>query len=189
MRQGGPLLVVLAVIVALIIVASNPNSRLKDAASSESPRAGLIEDIRAGIDLGRQERYEEAVIYFSQLARAYPDEPAAHYNLGLALSAVERFEDARQAFERALELEPEYWDTTAELANLRMLEGDRAGALDLLESVPAGEGRLAFRLRYDPLWKSEKGPRMDALLAKHAEIPETSLKGAQKMDEARSHFD
>jgi Flp pilus assembly protein TadD len=156
-----------------------------DAEAAEPSFASLGEAIDYGIALARQERMQEALAHFERLTRAYPEAPAAWHNYGLALSAVRMYGPARTALEKALALDPDSWDTTAELATLHVLEKDVSGGLELLESIPAGEGRVGKRLRLDPVWQDLDDPRVAKLLRKHATMEGTSLRGTKALDETR----
>jgi len=162
-----------------------------EASSASEAAAPSFEDLGEAIDFGialaRQERMDEALAHFEALTRIHPEAPAAWHNYGLALSAVRRYGPARTAFEKALALDPDFWDTTAELATLHVLEKDVSGGLDLLESIPPGEGRVGKRLRLDPVWQDVDDPRIGRLLQKHAAMEETSLRGTKAIDETRPH--
>jgi tetratricopeptide (TPR) repeat protein len=55
--------------------------------------------LESGVKLAQQERYEEAVELFQKCVQKDPASFEAHYNLALALFALERFPEARQAIE------------------------------------------------------------------------------------------
>jgi Flp pilus assembly protein TadD len=51
-------------------------------------------------------RFEEAVLQFRQAATFAPDSARAHANLGAALQALNRHDEALQAYQRSLAIEP-----------------------------------------------------------------------------------
>ncbi|MEM1024908.1 MAG: tetratricopeptide repeat protein [Myxococcota bacterium] len=167
--------------------ASEPStmSDLKPSNGEDSEPLSLGEAISRGIQLARQDRTDEALGHFEQLTRSHPDVAATWYNYGLALSAVRLYDASRTALERALALDPDFWDSTAELATLHVLEKDISGALELMETIPPGEGRVGKRLRLDPVWQEVEDPRIGKLLAKHPSIEDTSLRGTKAMDRTR----
>ena len=64
--------------------------------------------------LYRAENYDEAVQYWSEI-----NSENAHYNRGNALARLGRFEDAIEAYEKALEMNPQHQDASY---NKRLLE-------------------------------------------------------------------
>jgi Ca-activated chloride channel family protein len=64
--------------------------------------------------LYRAESYDEAVQYWSE-----QDSESAHYNRGNALAKLGRFEDAIEAYEKALDMNPQHQDASY---NKRLLE-------------------------------------------------------------------
>ncbi|HJL40233.1 MAG TPA: tetratricopeptide repeat protein [Myxococcales bacterium LLY-WYZ-16_1] len=155
-----------------------PGRKAAGALSEGEAREQLKRQIRAGISFGQRGKLDEAEEVFAELAESHPDEAAVWYNLGVARSGLEDYDAAETAFERTRELEPDNWDVVAELATIRQLRGNTSGALDLLERIPVGEGRLSFRLREDPVWASGEGARFEALKEKHGGL-ETSVRAEE----------
>ena len=60
-----------------------------------------------GVNLGKLERYEEALKAYEQAIRIEPEDAKAWYNKGCALGKLERYEEALKAFEQAIRIEPE----------------------------------------------------------------------------------
>ena len=65
---------------------------------------------------------------FAESARLRPDSAPALYNLGVALTATDRRDEARAYFEKAIALDPSYVRAHVELAVLLEGTGDLAGA-------------------------------------------------------------
>ena len=61
--------------------------------------------------------------------------PAIHYNLGNAYAREGQKDKAMEAFERAVELDPEYWQAWFNLGATHALGGDMTEAVDILEKV------------------------------------------------------
>ncbi len=62
-----------------------------------------------GACLAKQGKFSEAKKYHKKAIKVASDVPdEAYYNLGLILRAEERFEDACECFDKALELDPDY---------------------------------------------------------------------------------
>jgi tetratricopeptide (TPR) repeat protein len=73
------------------------------------------------------ERWEEALACAQEAARADPAEPAAHVDRGAALDALERPDEARDAYERAVALDPENPDALRAMADFLLRQGGDDG--------------------------------------------------------------
>ncbi len=69
-----------------------------------------------------------AEVAFRAELRMAPEDHRAHNNLGLSLVDLGRFDEARSAYERAIELEPGRVQAWANLSDLEALAGDHAAA-------------------------------------------------------------
>lgn len=80
------------------------------------------------------------------LIAADPANSDAHLQLGLALLAQDRLDEAEAAFRRTLELAPAYADARIGLARIAQRRGDRGAALAALDGVdPANAEARALR--------------------------------------------
>jgi predicted CXXCH cytochrome family protein len=70
------------------------------------------------LGLAGLQRYAEAETYMRLAASGMPANPRVHYNLGLLLQQLGQDDAACDALERALELQPESFDTLVALAGL-----------------------------------------------------------------------
>jgi tetratricopeptide repeat protein len=90
--------------------------------------------------------YEDARVRFAEAVAADPADAAAHYQLGLALLALERRDEAETALERALALKPEHEAARRALALAR---GEEAPAPEVTRpgtpSAPSG-GRKRWEI-------------------------------------------
>ncbi len=68
------------------------------------------------------EHFEEAVTHYQEVVRQDLDNADAHYNLGLCLAALGRFQDAAEHLRHVLRLNPE---DTAAREKLRQVEVQR----------------------------------------------------------------
>ena len=102
----------------------------------------------------------EALAEIDMLAAAYPVLPAIHYARGSMLADLNRADDARAAYERALALDPGHTDARRNLFRLRLGDGDFPAlvrlAAELAEEEFGAEAATlrdrpaaAFRLRHD----------------------------------------
>ena len=67
---------------------------------------------------------DEAIAVMQDFVSRFPDVEAAHFNLGLSALHVNRFDAARRAFERCLELRPNWPAAYGALAQLANARGD-----------------------------------------------------------------
>lgn len=67
----------------------------------------------------RNRVYDDEVIFWADVGRKSSENPRAFHNLGYALALAGRTEEAEQAFEVALELQPGDWKTAVNLKLLR----------------------------------------------------------------------
>ena len=83
-----------------------------------------------GLDRARQAKEEavQEVARYSEQVRQAPQDPGAHYALGLAEMHVGNFEAARQELEKTLQLSPADGKAHLTLAEVRYLKGDYTGA-------------------------------------------------------------
>jgi len=72
------------------------------APDTKAPRSHL------GLVYYQMENKKKAAEVYAGLAHGFPNDPQIHYNLGLALEANERLQEAVQAYQRALDLNPEF---------------------------------------------------------------------------------
>ncbi|HEX9932473.1 MAG TPA: tetratricopeptide repeat protein, partial [Allosphingosinicella sp.] len=71
----------------------------------------------------------------ARVAAAEPDNSDAHLQLGLALLALGRLDEAEAAFGETLRLAPDYSDARLGLARVAQRRGDRRAALAALEPL------------------------------------------------------
>ena len=77
----------------------------------------------------RQRDTDGAIAAFTEYARILPQEPNPQDSLGEALLAAGRFKESEAAFQKALELSPQFWTAHEGIAYARFYAGDwRAGA-------------------------------------------------------------
>ncbi|MBR9989752.1 MAG: VWA domain-containing protein [Gemmatimonadetes bacterium] len=86
-----------------------------------------IGDLEKGNRLYREGKYEEAVAAYQRVVDSGKASPQVHYNLGTALLALGRFQDADAQFQRALQgIEPELRERAFYNLGNRFLEDARA---------------------------------------------------------------
>ncbi len=124
--------------------------------------------MRRGRTLGRLDRHKEAAAEL-QLALAATDDPLLTYYGHLFLAAEEealgRLPEARAAYQRAAQLEPEAQSPKIGLSQLAHREGDRAAARRVLEAVL--QPHDARHDTDDPWWtyRLAAGRRADEMMA------------------------
>jgi tetratricopeptide (TPR) repeat protein len=118
----------------------------------------------AGIGQGAGQM-REALFHFEEVLRLKPDDPDAHFNLGVARAADGKLVEARTHFERALAARPESADAHYNLGLLLMEQDER----------PTAAEHLAEAIRLEP-----------TLAAAHRQLGELALR-ENRPDEARRH--
>jgi len=101
------------------------------------------------------------------VANRAPDNPVAHYNVGRAHVLRQEWEQAREHFEKALELRPDYVLARLELAKLEVMRGDFDAALKATQVV----------LQFD---RNNNTARL---------IQSAALMGQKKFDDSRALLD
>jgi len=99
-RSRGPLV---ALVLLLLAAGGAGCARRSPPAAAESP-ARVQALLEAGNARFRRADYAGAARRYAAAVAAAPDDPAAHYGLGMALSKLGRGEDARAEYARARDL-------------------------------------------------------------------------------------
>ncbi len=124
--------------------------------------------------LERNQDYSSTLSIWADTATKRPNNPVAHYSLGLELEAQGYLEDARTRLEKAIELAPSYVDArvaygqvlvhlhryaeaSREIRNVLALHPTHANALTVLgaiylnqHNIPAAKSALEFALKSEP---------------------------------------
>jgi tetratricopeptide (TPR) repeat protein len=90
-------------------------------AGRESLRRQMTE---LAVRLARNERWEEAVRVNEAIVEAFPNDVEAHNRLGKALLELGRYKEAREAYAKALELDPNNVIARRNLSRLAILEAE-----------------------------------------------------------------
>ncbi len=88
--------------------------------------------LRKGTILAQQKRFREAVVEFERSLRIEPEMAMAHNNLGLAYQALGMLKEAREAFQKAIDLDTDDLAVAYahnNLGNLLRQQGDYEGAM------------------------------------------------------------
>lgn len=91
-------------------------------------------------------RTQEAVAEYQEAVKASPREPNVNFGLGYLYWKVRQDEDARTAFSREIELDPDHAHALAYLGDIEMRNGNAEKALDLLQRATRlkNDIRLAY---------------------------------------------
>lgn len=155
-------------------------------------QVAVASEMRAAIDAANAGRYADAARMLEALQERHPRSNSIRLNLGIAYSALEMFDDADAQFAKVLADNPKDWDAVAERAVLKSLQGDEAGGISLLETIPEGEGQLDKRLQADPVWlKAKAQDRLQVLRSKHGieSTGDTSARRLREMERRRKEFE
>ena len=108
---------------------------------------------RQGVEARHSGDPERAAEILRRVTAAEPDNSDARLQLGLALLALGRLDEAEAAFRETLRIAPGYADARIGLARIAQRRGDRAAALAALEPVDPSNPeaqQLRDALRADP---------------------------------------
>jgi tetratricopeptide (TPR) repeat protein len=94
--------------------------------------AGALHTV-IGTLLDEIEEYERAIGHYRKAIELSPDEPDAYYNLGIALSATGRRNEALEAYRKVLALDPEHAEALNNLGAGLFAEGKTAAAVPYFE--------------------------------------------------------
>lgn len=86
-------------------------------------------------ELFKKGHYQEAIDNYLHAIEKQPDHPAAHYNLGLAYLAINKYDDARNAFDRTLELDNNHVLAHYFLGYVCQLQHDFTEAIEQYDQV------------------------------------------------------
>jgi len=105
-----------------------------------TPAVDMYRQFDRAADLNEKGDYAAAVVEWTALASANPDDARIYNNLGAALTSAGRYEEAIPQFEKALELNPQYFLVHSNLADALMKVGRTQPALQqyqlALEAYP-----------------------------------------------------
>ncbi|HXG41256.1 MAG TPA: tetratricopeptide repeat protein [Dehalococcoidia bacterium] len=91
-------------------------------------RSLLRQQTELAIRLAREGRWEEAALVNRAIVDAFPEEVEAYNRLGKALLELGRYAEAREAYTRALELDPHNAIARRNLSRIHLLEAEGARA-------------------------------------------------------------
>lgn len=114
-------------------------------------------NITDGVARGQEGDLEGAVALLAAAYKRDPNDIDAAYNLGIALAALGRYDDAEKLFSGILAKEPGDWDATAELAAVYDARGDGERAMQLLQKIPEGKADVGARFADEERWASVRG--------------------------------
>jgi len=88
--------------------------------------------------VAKDEKADEALKALRALAKDHEDDPAVHYLIGLCSDLTGRYDDAIEAYERAIELDPKHDPASFRLGFALARRGDLDRALEHYAAVAAG---------------------------------------------------
>jgi tetratricopeptide (TPR) repeat protein len=124
-----------------------------------------VADLR--LKLGRYDEADEPIAKFLALS---PDNPNAHFLDGDARYFRQHFDEARRAYQKALELDPGFIDAKQRMAQIDVLQGQSGRAIEMLvktartDSVAAGSRTTAAIDAADLLRAEGRCAEAEALL-------------------------
>lgn len=184
MAQSHPIAATIFVGVVLGTVAYGTQSALvhqrAEAERQVAERAAKRKlNIETAVIQGQAGDYEGASLLLQSVLREYPGDLDASYNLGIALSAMTRYDEAEKVFSAILKASPDDFDAMAELAAVYDGKGDAERAMQLLDKIPAGKAELAARLGDESRWTAIRAHARFRELALKVGLTQTSTPAAQ----------
>jgi tetratricopeptide (TPR) repeat protein len=123
------------------------------------------------VGLLKHRKWSKAITLGRKIVAKAPDSPVALHNLGSALRFSKRRREAEELFQRAMASDPGYLYAPAALIMMRLEEGDRKGAEEVLKKVelkgPLDPDAYAFYLLAQAELASAKGDPESAARAWH----------------------
>ena len=95
----------------------------------KTPAVDMYRQFDHAVELGEKGDDAAAIVEWTELAAANPDDARIHNNLGAALTRIGKFDDAVPQFEEALKLNPQYALVRGNLADALMKSGKGDEAL------------------------------------------------------------
>lgn len=146
--------------------------------------------IKCALALDAVNRHTEALELLYDILRSNPESAAAWNDLGIVCRHMEKYEEARAAFERAYKLNPDQADPLINLGSVCLRQGDPGNALqylqlavELLPGHPAVHANLALTYAvFGRLEEAEDSLRLAVLYGfDHAEAIDEKLAALKKV--------
>ena len=102
-------------------------------------------EFEAGFSLMEDRKWEKAIIKFNRAIKLNPDHPQSYGNMGLCYAQMGRKQDALNAFNKALQIDPEYEPAilnrtfTERLEDGEPLSHDKFKSVDYYRDYPRGK--------------------------------------------------
>jgi YaiO family outer membrane protein len=118
--------------------------------AAPSPASAQATSYEEGVAARHAGDTARAISILREVVAAEPENADAHLQLGLALLAAGKLDDAQAAFRQTLAIAPAYEDARIGLARVAQRRGDRAAALQALEPVsPTNADAAGLRTQLD----------------------------------------
>jgi Flp pilus assembly protein TadD len=86
------------------------------------PEAAQVQEAQAAVSMLNTGKVNEAVAALEKLVAANPTNASMHYNLGVAYERRDEYEKARQQYEEAIKVKPEFGDAFLAIGNTFMAQ-------------------------------------------------------------------
>jgi tetratricopeptide (TPR) repeat protein len=111
-------------------VFANKTTEVQDAADELAKKSSDPRDLFVVADvLIKNTRQDEAIPLLQKYLEKFPDDPRAWVGLGLGYEDKKQFQDAENAFERALQADPKFAEAEYQIGVLKSVSGDSAAAI------------------------------------------------------------
>ena len=116
--------------------------RLAAEAQSAKPEDARALELLARVQFAAGDK-ESGLQSYKKLVQQNPKSPTAHYGLGLAEAGLNQTEGARSAFQKALQLQPAYYEAAVALIALEARQERMADALKVAKDFQRANPKLA----------------------------------------------
>lgn len=151
-----------------------PDVTLRKAGAGGAPggAAQVQADFKAALELTQAGKYDQAEAAYKELLTKAPSIPEIHYNLGFLYMQKKDWASAEAAYQKALELKPDYADAVVALAKVYQDSGQPEKGLELMsKAAEGGDAKVAFNLGIVYLNSGRSEEAMQAFLKSEAADP------------------
>ena len=100
--------------------------------------------VKFGFAFGKQGKYNEAIRYYTEALRIFPDYAEAHNNLGNVLRSLRRYEEAATHCSAAIKINP---DSDSALNNLGRCLAEMGRTSDAIHAYPTRSESVKWAFR------------------------------------------
>jgi tetratricopeptide (TPR) repeat protein len=157
-----------------------PDILLRKAAAAAGAAGGGADELRAhfkkALELTQSGQLDQAEAAYKEILTKAPSIPEVHYNLGYLYTQKKDWAAAEAAFQKALELKPDYSEATVALAKVYQDSGQVDKAAELMNKTSEGSSdpKVLFNAAIFHLNSGQSQEAMDDFLKAEASDPQNA---------------